>query len=322
MTTVRRLATHLTALGVAVQVVVTTSADAVEQGISFCPQIVHAFHAYKAGVVALQIAQRAGAPLFVTLTGTDLHEDLHHSERSHYVRQVLTHAFAIVVFSEAIAEELIATLPDLREKVRIIPQGVWFPPQEDWAVRAQCGIPSDAPVLLLPANIRKVKRPLLAVEGVRRLRQKGWDAHLLLMGEVLERDEGERVMAALQKEPWAHYLGSVPMERVVAVYRAADIVLNTSLHEGGMANALLEAMILERPVLAARVSGNTTAVRERETGLLFNDAAELAEQAERLLLDAALRQRLVRNAKQWVLHHCDPLREAQRYWQLYRKVAL
>lgn len=317
-----RIATHLQKFGVAVTVLVaqTPLEEALAQVTAFRPDILHAFHAFKAGIFAFSLSQAVAIPFVVTLTGTDVHEDLHHSERGQQVRQVLEAAAAITVFSEAIAEELTSLLPSVRAKVHIVPQGVWFPPQENWEVRSHLNIPTFVPVLLLPANIRRVKRPLLAVEGTAKLRERGFKAHLLLAGDILEREEGERVIAALRNASWAHYLGSVPMERMASVYRVADIVLNTSEHEGGMANALLEAMWLERPVLASRVPGNQSFLRDGETGLLFDTADELAYKAEQLLTDAKLRQRLVRCAKAWVQNHCDPTTEAQRYLQVYASI--
>lgn len=319
MTTARRLATHLGQLGVAVQVLPTQplpqDADDLIQG--FRPQLVHAFHAVKAGVVARQVAQSLSIPLVVTLTGTDVHDDLKDAQRRPVVVAVLRDAAAIVTFTPEMASEVREALPEVAGKIFVIPQGVWLPPQEVWDVREHLGLTKETPLLLLPANIRKVKRPTLAVEGVAKGRQLGVDAHLLLAGAILETDEGQRVEEALKHHAWLHFLGAVPSERMGSVYEAADIVLNTSLHEGGMANALLEAMWLKRPVLASAVMGNTSLVRHEEMGLLFLDADELAWQAHRLLTDKALRQRLIDNAFVWVRQHCDPMKEAQRYREVY-----
>jgi len=319
VTTVRRLATHLTQLGVTVQVMPTQPLpqDADQRVREFRPHLIHAFHAVKAGIVAHQMAQSLRVPFVVTLTGTDVHDDLKDAQRRLVVAAVLRDAAAIVTFTPEVAEEVREAVPEVAKKVCVIPQGVWLPPQEGWDVREHLGLTEETPLLLLPANIRKVKRPMLAIEGVAKLRQLGVDAHLLLAGAILETDEWQRVEEALKHHAWLHFLGAVPPERMGSVYEAANIVLNTSLHEGGMANALLEAMWLKRPVLASAVMGNTSLVRHEETGLLFRDADELAQQAHRLLTDKALRQRLIDNAFVWVRQHCDPTKEAQRYREVY-----
>ena len=331
MTTVRRIATHLSQLGVTVQVAVVGTSSPLPSASRppsraprpdhFQPDIIHAFHAYKAGVAASELASQLGLPLVVTITGTDVHSDLLSPDRRETVSKVLEAADAIVAFSPAIAEELLTAMPSLSEKVHIVPQGVWFPPQESWDVRKELGIPDNVPLLLLPANIRKVKRPLLAFEGTLLLREKGFDAHLLFVGSVLEDDEWERLERVIRQHEWAHFAGAVPMEKIASVYEAADIVLNTSEHEGGMANSLLEAMALGRPVLAADVTGNRSLVQNGVNGLLFKDASEMAEKAAMLLTDENLRQKLVTAAREWVRQNCDPAEEAKRYLSIYERVS-
>lgn len=82
VTTVRRISTHLEALGVNVQIVTTQplTEDARLKAKNFRPDIVHAFHAFKSGLVALELAQRLSTPLVITITGTDVHSDLYHSD--------------------------------------------------------------------------------------------------------------------------------------------------------------------------------------------------------------------------------------------------
>jgi len=53
-----------------------------------------------------------------------------------------------------------------------------------------------------------------------------------------------------------------------------DIYLQTSLWEG-LPIAVLEAMVLEKPVIATNVIGNKDIVIHNETGFLFNDISEL-----------------------------------------------
>ncbi len=319
VTTVRRIATHLEALKVTVQIVTTEALteETRHQAKSFRPDVVHAFHAFRAGIGALEIAKETSAPLVVTITGTDINIDVLQDDKKEPVLTVLKASSAITTFSPPMTEAVSAVDRDLAKKIRIIYQGVWFRPQETGDVRADLGIETNVPVFLLAANVRSVKRPILAIEGVQLLRQRGCDAHLVLAGEILELNEWQRVRTILDNRAWAHYIGSVPPEKIVSLYRAADIVLNTSEHEGGMANTLVEAMWLKRPTLASAIPGNSWLVRNEETGLLFNDEHELAEMAVRLLTDQSLVQRLVRNAYQWVRFHCDPIKEAKEYISLY-----
>src|SRR5687767_6405558 len=77
--TVARIARGLGARGVEVRVwdrSVTDDATIEAEVGAFAPSLVHAFHAWRVGPLALRLARRAEIPLVVTLTGTDANEDL------------------------------------------------------------------------------------------------------------------------------------------------------------------------------------------------------------------------------------------------------
>jgi len=81
------------------------------------------------------------------------------------------------------------------------------------------------------------------------------------------------------------------------------VVLNTSTSEG-MCNSLLEAMLVNTPVLARANPGNAALLGLGDTmGLLFETPAELVQHAEALLADAALGARLAQAAAVHVARH-------------------
>src|SRR3989442_11817663 len=70
---------------------------------AFRPTLVHAFHAYRAGPLALRLARRAEIPLVVTLTGTDANHDLFDPQRASVVRPVLQGASPLTALHDSIA---------------------------------------------------------------------------------------------------------------------------------------------------------------------------------------------------------------------------
>ncbi len=82
------------------------------------PAIVHAFHAYRTGPLGLSLARSSGAPLVVTLTGTDVSGDLRDAARGPQVREVLLGATAITAFHESITAEIAARPPRGRRTAR------------------------------------------------------------------------------------------------------------------------------------------------------------------------------------------------------------
>jgi glycosyltransferase involved in cell wall biosynthesis len=137
---------------------------------------------------------------------------------------------------------------------------------------------------------------------------------------MIDAAEGAALTSALAGVPWARYLGAVPHAQMAALLRASDVVLNCSLSEGGMANAVLEALAVGRAVLAADIAGNRSIVENDVTGLLFHDDAELLAAAERLVDDPALRRRLGAAGRARVLETLAPAREIDGYLELYRRL--
>ncbi|MEX2223992.1 MAG: glycosyltransferase [Candidatus Rokuibacteriota bacterium] len=286
----------------------------------FSPTLIHAFHAYRTGPIATRLARGIEAPLLVTMTGTDANRDIFAPDAGPTVRRVLDSAAAITVFHDSIAAKVAAAVPDLAPRLVVIPQSVGFedaigPSSPAGAIRRAPG-----PVLLFPAGIRKVKQPRFPVEPLERLRPRFPTLELLYVGPVIEADEGDGLFRLLRSRPWARYVGILAHDRMPGLLRHADVILNCSLSEGGMANSVLEALAMGRAVLAADIEGNRSVIEDGVTGFLFSTAEEFAAKAARLLVDPALRERLGDAGREFVRAHLPPTREVEGYLAVYRRV--
>src|SRR4030095_12973987 len=108
-------------------------------------------------------------------------------------------------------------------------------------------------------------------------------------------------------------VGRVPHPARPALLGAADIVLNCSRSEGGMANAVIEALAVGRAVLAADIPGNRSVIEHGVTGLLFGGDDELASGARQLAEDPVLRRRLGETGRRLVAARLAPAREIDGY---------
>jgi glycosyltransferase involved in cell wall biosynthesis len=106
-----------------------------------------------------------------------------------------------------------------------------------------------------------------------------------------------------------------------ALLEVADVVLNCSLSEGGMANSVLEALALGRAVLASDVPGNRSLVEDGVTGLLFGTPEELTAKADRLLEDPDLRARLGEAGRERVSARFGADREIDGYLAAYTRLS-
>jgi len=286
------------------------------------PAVIHAFHAFRTGPTALRLARRAGVPLLVTVTGTDVNEDLFEEDAAPIVRRVLEGAGAVSVFDKSMADLIVEALPETAARLVVIPQSAVFevPAAGHWPpIAALQQLPG--PIVLFPAGIRRVKRPALPLEPLESLLDRYPTLELVYVGPIIDAAEGETLRRLLDAYPWARYLGAVPHDRMPALLELADVVLNCSLSEGGMANSVLEALALGRAVLAADIAGNRSLVEDGITGFLFGSAEELAAKADRLLRDPDLRARLGVAGRERVNARFGADRETDGYLAAYTRLA-
>jgi glycosyltransferase involved in cell wall biosynthesis len=321
--TVDRIARGLAEQGLDVRVwdlSVTAEATVEAEVATFRPWLVHAFHAYRAGPLALRLARRAETPLVVTITGTDANHDLFDPQRAAVVRRVLEGATSIVVFHESMRRRIAGVLPDVDPRIAVIPQGVRLPRGDPFDLTRWWPLPPERTLFLFPAGIRMVKQPLLPLAPLERLVTRRPGVRLLYVGPILDPEEGEALLRALRMRPWARHAGTQPHDRMWSLLEAADVVINASISEGGMANSVVEAMAAGRPVLASDIDGNRSLVEHGRTGFLFRTEDELETHAERLVDDPVLRRRLGEAGRLRQEELSSPGREVGTYAALYREL--
>ncbi len=304
--TVLRLAAGLRERGH--DVVCAAAGSAVEP---VATDVVHAFHAIKSGPKALEIA--GGRPVVVTLTGTDLNE----ADEAALIG-VLSRVDAVVVFNEQARDRVQRLVPGGR--CSVIPQAVRFDGVR--LAEVDLGVVTGAPLFVLVAGLRPVKRPMLPVRPLERLRaSSGLDVQYRIIGPALDRDYAASLdfPAGADGRAWARWMGPVPHDAMQSVYAQATVVLNCSLSEG-MSGALLEAMSLGCAVLASDIEGNRALIEHGRTGLLFEDETSFFEGAAALVNDAALRQRLGAAAREYYERQFSVSAELDAHEGIYRSL--
>ncbi len=287
---------------------------------AFRPTLIHAFHAYRVGPLALRVAQRVEVPLVVTLTGTDANHDLLDPERAPAVYRVLQGSRRVTTFHWSVGARVRAVLPGIDRKLTVIPQSVRLQKAEVFDLAKCWPLPPRPVLFVLPAALRAVKNPAFPLGPLGRLVKTIPEIRLLYAGPVLEGAVGEALARELSATPWARHVGEVPHAQMASLLAQADVVLNCSLSEGGMANSVLEAMALGRAVLASDIDGNRSIVADGVTGFLFLDEAEFERRAALLAREPALRERLGRAGAALVAERFPPEREIDGYRCVYDEV--
>jgi len=167
------------------------------------------------------------------------------------------------------------------------------------------------------ARLEPKKGQAVLIEACAALVQRGIDVHCDLVGAGRDRAALAAQVAArgLGRRVVLH--GAQPRERVRALVAGATAVAQPSIvtatgRQDGIPVSLMEAMALERPVVASALSGIPELVLHERSGLLIppGDARALADALARLAGDPALRQRLGAAGRQRVQQLFDLERSA------------
>jgi glycosyltransferase involved in cell wall biosynthesis len=244
--------------------------------------VVHT-HGSKAGVIGRLVARLRGVPAVVhTVHGFPVHAYMPRLKRHLLLgleRVAARCADRIVCVCDANAAEALALGVARPGQLRVVVSGV---PSElvrsgrGDAVRAELGIPVDAPVVGTVTRLMDQKAPLDFVAAARRVTAAHPEVHIVVVGDGPLRDQ---VAAAAAGVPRLHLLGY--RSDVPDVLAMLDVVAFSSLWEG-LGRALTEAVLAGKPVVATAVNGVPDLVVDGETGYLTR-AGQPDELAGRIL---------------------------------------
>jgi glycosyltransferase involved in cell wall biosynthesis len=143
------------------------------------------------------------------------------------------------------------------------------------------------------------------------LRENG-DATLMLMGVK---------MMPIPDDPHVRFAGVLTDEERLRALEAATVVVVPSPHES-LSLLALEAMAVGTPVLVnARSAVLVDHCKQSQAGLYYSDRYEFTEALKLLMRDAALRQTMGRNGKQYVNKHYRWTHVLRKYERLFGQLA-
>jgi glycosyltransferase involved in cell wall biosynthesis len=215
-------------------------------------------------------------------------------------RFIVANSRRVTVVSRDLQRKLVALCPEADEKCAVIPMGVTINeavsilPTEINVNRSE----EAAPTILFIGRLTAIKGVDVLLAALRQC-EGAW---LIVAGDGPARDELERLAAHFKVN--AQFVGHInAAARDVLLASSDAVVIPSRLLSNGRSEGLpvvcLEAMAAGRAVIASRTGGLAEIIRDGHNGLLFEpaDAAALAEKLRRVLNDAALGDRLGRNAK-------------------------
>ena len=214
---------------------------------------------------------------------------------------------AIVVPSRAMAERL--TAYGITQPRHIIPTGIpleRFRPGNRQALRQRLGI-GEAPIALYVGRVAGEKNIDFLLHMTRHALDSQPDLHLVVAGEGPALPGLQRLAQKLAIHQRVHFIGYLDRNRELPdCYAAADAFVFASQTET-QGLVLLEAMAMGIPVVALAEMG-TRDILEPGRGCLVPPAepGAFAQALTGLLADPALRQRLAREAQEYVQEWSAP----------------
>lgn len=253
---------------------------------------IHAHFASSAADHALVLSLLSGIPFSLTVHGSDVLVDNHPT-----LDLICKHAAGILTPSRYNANYMIERFSVPPERMHVIANGV-IPER----FQPSTGSGDGPPILLTVARLEEVKGIPVLVDAYALLRKKGVSFRAVIVGEGSERPRVEDRIREHHLGGLVELRGDLPRDRVLSELGGADIFVLSSQSEG-FPVSILEAMSCGLPVVAPEITGIPEMIREGEHGFLVTprDAAALAEGMERLIVDADLRVRLGRAARERVV---------------------
>ncbi|MDO8672984.1 MAG: glycosyltransferase [Dehalococcoidia bacterium] len=221
-------------------------------------------------------------------------------------RKIVAQADRVVAASSHEKAQLVQLYGAVPRRVETIPCGVdlgLFQPIDKVLARRQLGLDAQK-IVLVVGRIEPLKGVDILIEAVAKLEDRD-EVLVLVVGAETNGSKETRRLKGIARQSGiganVRFLGPVEQTALPAIYSAADVCVVASYYESfGMVAA--EAQACGTPVVASRVGGLQTAVKDGETGFLipWRCPEPFAERLELLLGNDELRSRFGKAARSFI----------------------
>jgi glycosyltransferase involved in cell wall biosynthesis len=194
-----------------------------------------------------------------------------------------------------------------------------YPLGEPLTARRALGLPDDAYVFLFLGRKDKYKGLEMVLRAFTRLQPKHPHLHCLAVGP--ETDDSRQLWPEYEKTHNLHVFGAVSEAEKLNVLRACDCLVLPSVGEA-FGIVFLEAWMMRKPVIGARVLAVGNVIDDERTGLLAlpDDPESLAQCMERLILQPTLGHQLGQAGHVKVMAHYTVPKITDRVEAIYQNI--
>ena len=252
-------------------------------------------HYWTSALVAERIKKQLGIPNVVTFhtLGEVKNRALGVAEepeiRIQSEKEIVKTADCIVTSTREGKSNLINLYGGSPDKIKVIPPGVdlsYFHPDDKEKAKKELSLKDYRRILLFAGRLQPFKGLDLLLHAMTYLPNHGTTQLLVVGGNAGKADELAKMHSLVNKlgiRNMVAFVGAVEHEKMPAFYNAADICVIPSYHES-FGLVAVEALASGTPVVASRVGGLATIVKDGETGYLFDERSAEALAAYLCLL--------------------------------------
>ncbi len=276
-------------------------------------------HSISAILARESIKEKRYVPVITTLHGTDI--TLVGADRSYLpiTKYGLQQSNGVTAVSRFLKQATIETFDF--DDIEVIPNFICphhYKRLEDSPLRTEYA-PNVEKLLVHVSNFRAVKRPIDCVEILAKVREKGINTRLLMVGDGPERAACHYRAAQLEIGEYVHFVGK--RENISDYLGIADVfLLPSELESFGL--AALEANACEVPVVASRIGGIPEVVTDGETGFLseIGNVEKMSDDVVKLLSDEEMRREFGEKARESAISRYSTEKIIPQYIAFYEKI--
>ena len=286
--------------------------------------IIHGASNYANGLAAINVAKILNVPSIYEVRGfwelTEASRNPHFKNSVSFKIQrkleiqACKDATSVIALSEIVKEEL--TRRGIKpEKIYVVPNGVntdkLIPKEKDQKLLSKLGWKDKFIVGFIGSVVDYEGLPLLIKAAEKMYRSGNNDIRYLVVGDG---NELENLKQEVKKRSLSHlfmFTGRVPYEDVEQYYSIIDIAcyprLNWEVCAIVSPKKPFEAMAYGIPVISSSVHANSYFIDDGVTGLvhLYENVDSIVEKIDLLHKDSVLKEKISKNARNWVVQNRD-----------------
>ena len=273
----------------------------------------HVHFATPAATVAMILTHVSPVEMSMTVHGPDEFYDV----SNYYLSEKIRTSKFVVCISFFAQSQLMKLSPGSEwNKFDVVRLGV---DSSQFAPRGRKAAEEPIQVLCV-GRLVSAKGQRILIEAVDRLKRGGHRLELQLVGDGVDRSDLERLVVVRGLTDVVRFVGAVNQDEIRTYYQRADIFALASFAEG-IPVVLMEAMAMEIPCVATRITGIPELIEDGVSGLLVSpsDVEGMAAAMLRLMESAELREALGKAGRQRVQQDYELAVSADRLAEVFHR---